>query len=254
MAEGGSGCVVAEKVDELSYEKEQDTLHKTLHNAGKRVRFLSEAANTKSFARAVGCRTSSSSSCPSSSGKGSNSSSSANGSGYGGGGCRDGECRIVHFTGHGVKGQLTFEDDSGQLQYVDKEELLSMLNCGIKQPRSARTDTVRGGGGGGTMRRDFNARLGSVAAAASSAAIDMGDFAGGTGYAPFEDVSECVGPGLGSGGRGRAPRGSGAIGLEEEVAATPRTGLQLVFLSSCYSQSVAQVFIEAVSEFSLFGK
>ena len=61
MAEGGSGCAYAEKVDELSYEGERETLRKTLTNAGKSVQFLSEAANTQSFARAVGC-------CPSAGG------------------------------------------------------------------------------------------------------------------------------------------------------------------------------------------
>ncbi|CAN0390509.1 unnamed protein product, partial [Ectocarpus sp. 13 AM-2016] len=131
MAPGGSGCVLVEKVDKLSYEGERDTLHRTLDNADKRVRFLSEAANTRSFARAVGCR-----------------------------------CRILHFTGHGVPGELTFEDDSGQLQYVGEAELLSMLLRGRKE--------LWGGEG------------------------------------------------------------------------APRTGLQLVFLSSCHSQSVAKCFIEAV--------
>ncbi|CAM9646135.1 unnamed protein product, partial [Laminaria digitata] len=55
MADGGSGCAYAVKVDELSYEGERETLRKTLTSAGKSVQFLSEAANTQSFARAVGC-------------------------------------------------------------------------------------------------------------------------------------------------------------------------------------------------------
>lgn len=130
-----TGKTVAEKVDELSYQGERDTLLKTLANAGKKVRFLSEAANTESFRRSVGC----------------SSSHDRSYSGHGGGNvgrrsggildrynsrgrnetgcCRDGLRRIVHFTGHGVPGQLTFEDKRGQLQYVDEENLLDMLRC-----------------------------------------------------------------------------------------------------------------------------
>jgi len=156
-AQGGSGCILVEKVDELSYQKERDTLHSTLDNAGKRVRFLSEAANTRSFARAVGCRS------PPPSGRKSTGSSTSSSSAIGdvgtsinvggGGGCRDGECRIVHFTGHGVPGQLTFEDDSGQLQYVDEEELLSMLLCGRPRPSSGGNSSRGGQGGGGHAAR-----------------------------------------------------------------------------------------------------
>ncbi|CAN0540322.1 unnamed protein product, partial [Ectocarpus sp. 8 AP-2014] len=193
MAPGGSGCVLVEKVDKLSYEGERDTLHRTLDNADKRVRFLSEAANTRSFARAVGCR-----------------------------------CRIVHFTGHGVPGELTFEDDSGQLQYVGEAQLLSMLLQGRKESGG-------GGGGGSGGSRSNHLGMPAHAAAAAAAAPASGGYAGGLGfeggigYAPFVDVSESVEP---------EARLGGAEGA-------PRTGLQLVFLSSCHSQSVAKCFIEA---------
>lgn len=222
MAKGGSGCVMVEKVDELSYQKERDTLHSTLDNAGKRVRFLSEAANTTSFARAVGCRPPATATASYSTRRGGVDGAGA-GAGAGGGSCRDGECRIVHFTGHGVEGQLTFEDDCGRLQYVGEEELLKMLNCGrTQQP--------------------------GVTLPAAAGLAEEADFGGGIGYAPFVDESaesefRVEGLGLGLGGR-EAGRCTGG---EDAVAPRTRTGLQLVFLSSCHSQSVAKCFIEAVS-------
>lgn len=225
MATGGSGCVLMEKVDELSYQKERDTLHSTLDNAGKRVRFLSEAANTKSFARAVGCPPCGGQQRSSGGGGGAGAGAGAGG---GGGGSRDGECRIVHFTGHGVEGKLTFEDDCGRLQYVDEEALLKILSCGKARP-------------GGRPATTFSA------AAAAAVAAPEADFGGGIGYAPFVDESaepellaEDLGSGLGLGGTEAGRAGS-------DDAAAPRTGLQLVFLSSCHSQSVAKCFIEAVS-------
>eukprot|EP00752_Nemacystus_decipiens_P010689 g9520.t1 len=233
MATGGSGCVLVEKVDELSYQKERDTLHSTLDIAGKRVRFLSEAANAASFARAVGCRAPYPSSQPATR-RGLGGGGAEAGAGAGGGSCRDGECRIVHFTGHGVEGQLTFEDDCGRLQYVDEEELLKMLSCG----------RARSSGGSATVL--------PAAAAAAAAAPDGGGFGGGIGYAPFVDESaepefRLEDLGLGVGGGGQAGRGGGGCGGAGGVdaAAVPRTGLQLVFLSSCHSQSVAKCFIEA---------
>lgn len=221
MATGGSGCALVEKVDELSYQKERDTLHSTLDNAGKRVRFLSEAANTTSFARAVGCRPARAG-CRAGGGAAEAEVGAAGVAGASGGGsCRDGECRIVHFTGHGVEGQLTFEDNCGRLQYVDEEQLLNMLSCG---------------------RRSSPATVYPPAAGAAAAAAGFG---GGIGYAPY--VDEAAEPefrledlGLGVGGR-KAGRAGG------DDAGAPRTGLQLVFLSSCHSQSVAKCFIEAVS-------
>lgn len=230
MATGGSGCVLVEKVDELSYQKERDTLHSTLDLADKRVRFLSEAANTASFARAVGCRAPYPSSAAHPAARRGGGGAAADPGAVGGGSCRDGECRIVHFTGHGVEGQLTFEDDCGRLQYVDEEELLKMLSCGRARP---------GGPGGGPATM--------FPAAAAAAPPEAADFGGGIGYAPFVDESaepefRLEDLGLGGGGR-EAGRGRGAGG---EDAAAPRTGLQLVFLSSCHSQSVAKCFIEAV--------
>ncbi|CAM9582211.1 unnamed protein product, partial [Ectocarpus sp. 4 AP-2014] len=239
MAPGGSGCVLVEKVDKLSYEGERDTLHRTLDNAGKRVRFLSEAANTRSFARAVGCRVppspprtgrpgsfGSSLSAGSMSSTSSTSSTSSGGEASAAEGER--ECRIVHFTGHGVPGELTFEDDSGQLQYVGEAELLSMLLRGRKESGG-------GGGGGGSGGSRKHLGMPAHAAAAAAAAPAAGGYAGrlgfegGIGYAPFVDVSESVEP--------EARLGGGE--------SAPRTGLQLVFLSSCHSQSVAKCFIEA---------
>lgn len=153
-----AGKTVAEKVDELSYQGERDTLLKTLANAGKKVRFLSEAANTESFRRSVGC--------PSSHGRCYSGGSQGGGNvGRRSGGildrynnssgrsetrcCRDGLRRIVHFTGHGVPGQLTFEDKRGQLQYVDEENLLDMLRCqssGFSPRVGTEWDTSAGAG------------------------------------------------------------------------------------------------------------
>lgn len=240
MSEGGSGCVVAEKVDELSYQGERDTLHRTLDNAGKRVRFLSEAANTKSFARAVGCPPPSTSYSSFSSGK--------QGSGCRderGGSCRDGEMRILHFTGHGVEGQLTFEDASGQLQYIDEEELLTMLHCGRTHQQRAISGSSSSGGGDLDWPADAQ-QMGAPPRLMAEEEEDEeeADFGGGFGYAPFEDISESKEPEFRLGGRQPSLSAGGRKG---EAAGPPRTGLQLVFLSSCHSQSVAKCFIEAVS-------
>ncbi|CAM9781667.1 unnamed protein product, partial [Scytosiphon promiscuus] len=247
-SEGGSGCVVAEKVDELSYQGERDTLHRTLDNAGKRVRFLSEAANTKSFARAVGCpppAASSSSSSTSSFSVGKQASGCSSG-GDERGSCRDGEMRILHFTGHGVEGQLTFEDDSGQLQYIDEEELLTMLHCG----RSHQQRAVGSGSGSGDLGWppvDASGRTaitspprGGEEQEEEEDDEEEADFGGGFGYAPFEDISESMEPEFRLGGRQPS-----VLGGRKGEGGPPRTGLQLVFLSSCHSQSVAKCFIEA---------
>ncbi|CAM9460912.1 unnamed protein product [Choristocarpus tenellus] len=92
---------VDKPVEELSNQGERDTLIKTLSEAEKRVTFISEAANTQSFRRAVG--------------------SVAGGSGR--------DCRILHYTGHGEEGKLTFESRSGQLEYANEKDLLQMLKC-----------------------------------------------------------------------------------------------------------------------------
>lgn len=203
-----AGKTVVEKVDELSYQGERDTLLKTLANAGKKVRFLSEAANTESFRRSVGC--------PSSHGRSYSGGSQDVGGNVGrrGGGilerynnssgssktgcCRDGLRRIVHFTGHGVPGQLTFEDKRGQLQYVDEENLLDMLRC---------------------HSSGFSPSAGTERRSSGYTALE-------TGYGSRESPSM---------GRGRSDR------------CVPQSGLQFVFLSSCHSESVAECFIQAVS-------
>lgn len=226
--EGGRGCVSAEKVDELSYQGERETLLKTLAAADKKVRFLSEAANEKSFARAVGCP-----------------SAYSLGGGVGGGAtfgarrsCRNGECRIMHFTGHGVHEYLTFENEHGQLQYVDQPCLLRMLQgrrrgqaeFGQNRNSSAVDCTVSRGS-------PLARRSGPLSHPLDPPPAAEANCGAGVGYAPFEDV-EVAFTGLGLGGAGE--------GFVDARAAPPRSGLQLVFLSSCHSASVADCFIQAV--------
>lgn len=244
MAEGGSGCAYSEKVDELSYEGERETLRKTLTSAGKSVQFLSEAANTQSFARAVGCCPSQgrAGDCAGSSNYGSGSRSSCadrygaatrgGGEGGGRGSFRRGGCRIMHFTGHGVRGQLTFEDRHGQLQYVDEENLLAMLQCRNRRDAYCVRPSNTGGGAAAAVA----ARTRRKEAAMSAAAFGVG-----YGYGPFEDVSVPLSE------LDLSEEGEEEEEEEEDAMGSTRTGLRLVFLSSCHSQSVAKCFIEAVS-------
>lgn len=241
-AEGGSGCVLSVKVDELSYQGERETLLKTLANAGKMVRFLSEAANTKSFIRAVGCS--------------SPSASASLGAGARGGraallggrrSCRDGECRIMHFTGHGVPGQLTFEDEHGQLQYVDQDGLLDMLLQDRRRGQAAAAAAAVLGSSSTSNAVGADCAPSRRSALASRRSPPLlttpldppPDYnAGGDGYGPFID-EEVPFEGL--------EVGEGEEGFGEEGRASPsRSGLQLVFLSSCHSASVANCFIQAV--------
>ena len=195
---------VAEKVDELSYQGECDTLLRTLANAGKKVRFKSEAADPKSFRRAIGC----SDNCRAVGGRrvvGGNVGRSSGGKildpSVGMRRCKDGKRRILHFTGHGVEGQLTLEDQFGQLQYVDEEDLLAWLQC-----RSSPFFPPEGVTGGWAARA-----------------------AQATGYPSTHQRLRV--------GRGR----------DTNEPVVPQNRLQLVFLSSCHSESVAASFIEAVS-------
>lgn len=254
MAKGGSGCLLPKPVPELSYEGERETLVRTLTNSHKIVRFMSEAANTASFARAVGCPN-----APEVHRGGSRSSSisfARSGSDPSGGAVRRDrwdvrragwgrECRMLHFTGHGQRGKLTFEDSHGQLQYVDEAQLLAMLHCKPLPHAGASVNSrnQRGSRGrlamqtrdctpGRSARRAFNV-------AAKTAAMQQDVHAVGGGYAPFEEVSEMAELGVEEATAGR--------NLEQLGEFCSPSGLQLVFLSSCHSASLAHVFIEAVS-------
>ena len=70
-----------------------------------------------------------------------------------------------------------------------------------------------------------------------------GAYGMGNGYGHFQDVSEPLSENL----ELEEWEGEDELEEEEEAMAPPRTGLRLVFLSSCHSQSVAECFIEAVS-------
>ena len=65
----------------------------------------------------------------------------------------------MHFTGHGVPGQLTFEDKRGQLQYVDEENLLDMLRC-QSSGFSPRAGTERESSGYTAMGTGYRSRRG----------------------------------------------------------------------------------------------
>lgn len=228
MANGGSGCQLPKPVPELSYEGERETLVRTLRDSYRQIRFMSEAANMASFARAVGCpnalQVQGRGGVGSSSISLDRSGSDPSGDGVrrdrdGSGGWRslgrERECRMLHFTGHGQPGKLTFEDKHGQLQYVDEAQLLAMLQC--QQPPAASTQACTPGRGAMLAPR----------------AVGQDAHAVGGGYAPFEDV---VGGGCGE-----------AQAQKEVDEFCSRSGLQLVFLSSCHSASLAHVFIQAVS-------
>lgn len=245
MAKGGSGCQMTKAVPELSYQGERETLVRTLTESKKAIQFMSEAANTDSFGRAVGCPNeptardssshprSSSEPCPAGLPDSVRS-------------CRDGECRMLHFTGHAQPGKLTFEDKYGQLQYIDEAHLLAMLRCKKKPAGDGSCGTARTS----PPRVCTPARSADLSPRGSSNDSDHGAMGGG--YALFEDTSNQIAAlDMGDGSPGKRKEAAAdvvnSLPKNEEAKRASRSGLQLVFLSSCHSASLAQVFIEAVS-------
>ena len=147
----------------------------------------------------------------------------------------------MHFTGHGVRGQLTFEDKHGQLQYVDAENLLAMLQC-RNRGANVNTGTAAAAAAAAATAARRSRRKEAAMARAPAAAL-RGSYGMGNGYAHFQDVS------VPEGGEEEEEEAweNEEEEEEEEAMAPPHTGLRLVFLSSCHSQSVAKCFIEAVS-------
>lgn len=222
-----------EPVPELNHQIERDTLTKTLAESGKSIEFISEAANETSFAKAVGC--------PGPDGDGDGPRERRIGAGSrgrnpsqpwnarGGDGARnrrDGRNRILHFTGHGEEFKLTFEDKYGQLEYVLEHKLEAMLRC--REPAEATAP----------LADQF------------SQATALGHGQPCCGYAPFEDASESMEEvsieEVSFLERGGHPR-DGTGGARSETGRKSRTGLQLVFISSCHSESLAPIFVKAVS-------
>lgn len=288
MAKGGGRCQVPKPVPELSYEGERETLVSTLRESYRAIRFRSEAANTASFSRAVGC--------PDTPGRGtadygdssfrgaSSTYLARTGSDPSGGrsgrrcsgrragsGSRGGECRILHFTGHGQPGKLTFEDKHGQLQYVDETQLLAMLQGQSFSARgSSGSDYYNAGGAAArpgrercagtatncTSGRGSKLASGKTAATIAAPHVNEEGPSVGIGYAPFEDVSGGIAE---LGFEGQVAEELERVHDEPTVSTMPTTaatsrgencsssGLQLVFLSSCHSASLAHVFIQAVS-------
>ncbi|CAM9646066.1 unnamed protein product, partial [Laminaria digitata] len=104
----------------------------------------------------------------------------------------------MHFTGHGVKGQLTFEDRHGQLQYVDEDNLLAMLQCrnGRDLHFSRGGANPNSGGGAAAAAAAAAARTAATrtrrneaAMAAYGGGYEGGGYGMGNGYAHFQDVS-----------------------------------------------------------------
>lgn len=256
-SEGGS-----KPVQELSYQGERETLVKTLSASGKKIKFMSEAANTESFARAVGCPSTSGCNTVVDGGTCAVTTPDITGAARGGTAvgvgrnCRDGQRRILHFTGHAEPGKLTFEDRHGQLQYVDEPSLLAMLQC--REPGDGVADSNNNCNSSACPVPCTPSRGAALAdrqrspATVRSAPKTIQDNGFFDSYRPFEDTSASImcEDEVDEHGMilevGKEQSSAGGAGLCRAAEGT-RSGLQLVFISSCHSASLANVFIQAVS-------
>ncbi|KAF4127788.1 SH2 domain [Phytophthora infestans] len=135
-------------------------------------------------------------------------------------------CRALHFSGHGVPGQVIFETRKGEAQFVSQQELQDLLLAGgaeSRRPRHKRDKKIRNR----QNRRQKSSESSDSSSESSSS------------YSSSDDATS----GLAIRSH-RVERGWVALS-PPPVHAKPKTPLQLVFVSACHSESVAQAFVSA---------
>ncbi|KAG3022702.1 hypothetical protein PC121_g8332 [Phytophthora cactorum] len=136
-------------------------------------------------------------------------------------------CRALHFSGHGVPGQVIFETRKGEAQFVSQQELQDLLLAGgaeSRRPRRKRDKKIRNR----QNRRQKNTESSDSSSESSSSSSSSSDDAT-SGLAIRSH---------------RVERGWVALS-PPPVHEKPKIPLQLVFVSACHSESVAQAFVSA---------
>jgi hypothetical protein len=131
-------------------------------------------------------------------------------------------CRALHFSGHGVPGQVIFETRKGEAQFVSQQELQDLLLAGgAENRRPSRNHDSKP-----RRRRKRSGSGSSSDSSSSSSSSDDATF----GLAVTSH---------------RVEKGWVALSPPPLHEKKPRVPLQLVFVSACHSESVAQAFVSA---------
>ncbi|KAE8892258.1 hypothetical protein PF005_g20850 [Phytophthora fragariae] len=136
-------------------------------------------------------------------------------------------CRALHFSGHGVPGQVIFETRKGEAQFVSQQELQDLLLAGgaeNRRPRRRHDKKISQR----QNRRHKNAGSSSESESSSSSKSGSSSSSGSS-YSSDDAVVTSH----------RLERGWVAL----EPPPRPKVPLQLVFVSACHSESVAQAFV-----------
>ncbi|KAL3658949.1 hypothetical protein V7S43_016087 [Phytophthora oleae] len=137
-------------------------------------------------------------------------------------------CRALHFSGHGVPGQVIFETRKGEAQFVSQQELQDLLLAGgaesRRRPRRKRDKKIRN-------RRQQNTE-------SNGSGSDSSSFS-----SSYSSSSDDATSGLAVTSH-RVERGWVALS-PPPLHDKPKVPLQLVFVSACHSESVAQAFVSA---------
>ncbi|POM58406.1 Hypothetical protein PHPALM_36944, partial [Phytophthora palmivora] len=129
-------------------------------------------------------------------------------------------CRALHFSGHGVPGQVIFETKKGEAQFVSQQELQDLLLAGGAEARPRRKRKKKKKG----QNRLQNSESSDSCSENSSSSDDAT-----LGLAVTSH---------------RVERGWVALSPPRSHE-KPKVPLQLVFVSACHSESVAQAFVSA---------
>ncbi|KAK1929628.1 hypothetical protein P3T76_014845 [Phytophthora citrophthora] len=186
-----------EAVELIDVKAERHLLLETLRESGRRLAWHSEVADLHAFRKVLS---------------------------FG--------CRALHFSGHGVPGQVIFETRKGEAQFVSQQELQDLLLAGgaesRRRPRRKRDKKVRK-----RQNRRRNTESSSSSSDSSSSYSSSSDSSSSSDATSGLAVTSH-----------RVERGWVALS-PPPVHDKPKVPLQLVFVSACHSESVAQAFVSA---------
>ncbi|RLN54805.1 hypothetical protein BBJ29_008506 [Phytophthora kernoviae] len=176
-----------EAVELIDVKEERRLLLQTLRESGRRLAWHSEVADLHAFRKVLS---------------------------FG--------CRALHFSGHGVPGQVIFETRKGEAQFVSQQELQDLLLAGGAESRRPRR----------RRRRKRGSKQGEKGSDLSESSSDLSS---------SESSSDDAISGLAVRGH-RVEKGWVSLS-PPPVHEKPKVPLQLVFVSACHSESVAQAFV-----------
>ncbi|RLN47928.1 hypothetical protein BBJ28_00009897, partial [Nothophytophthora sp. Chile5] len=131
-------------------------------------------------------------------------------------------CRALHFSGHGVPGQVIFENKKGEAQFISQQELKDLLLAGGAETRRPRRRRRRSHGGQSKRSEGSESESSSSLSSSESSSDDA--------LAGLKVSSHKV------------ERGWVALSAPP-THEKPKVPLQLVFVSACHSESVAEAFV-----------